>query len=106
MSGTEETDLNKLSLMIRNRFRKILLVLPVVLICTACHDPHSNDARNSCASCHPAISNCKLDVATMNTSYADPKSKNNIHFVSCADCHQEIIRKITTIGKLKVKKEV
>ncbi len=76
------------------------------LSCTACHDPHSNDARNSCASCHPAISNCKLDVAAMNTSYADPKSQNNIHFVSCADCHQEITRKISTMGRVKGKKEV
>jgi hypothetical protein len=57
------------------------------LSCTACHEPHSNDAKNSCASCHPAISNCKLDVTKMNTSYADVKSVNNIHFVACANCH-------------------
>ena len=58
------------------------------LSCMACHEPHSNNAKNSCASCHPAISNCKLDVTKMNTSYADAKSPNNIHFVACADCHQ------------------
>jgi hypothetical protein len=63
------------------------------LTCLACHDPHSNDARQSCIKCHPAISNCKQDVTAMNTSYADPKSPNNIHWVSCTDCHKE--------GKLK-----
>lgn len=55
--------------------------------CTACHDPHSNDARQSCAKCHPAVSHCKLDVTTMNTSYKDRQSPHNIHWVSCTDCH-------------------
>jgi hypothetical protein len=55
--------------------------------CLACHDPHSNSAIASCKNCHPAISNCKLDVEKMNTSYMDQSSRNNIHFVSCTDCH-------------------
>jgi hypothetical protein len=55
--------------------------------CLACHDSHSNSAISSCKNCHPAISNCKLDVEKMNTSYFDKNSKNNIHFVSCTDCH-------------------
>lgn len=55
--------------------------------CMACHSPHSNDARNSCRNCHPGISNCKLDVTTMNTTYADVNSPNNIHSVSCNSCH-------------------
>lgn len=59
------------------------------LTCLACHSPHSNDARNSCKTCHPAISNCKLDVMTMNTTYSDPKSQNNIHWVACTDCHKD-----------------
>jgi hypothetical protein len=59
------------------------------LTCLACHDPHSNDARQSCRICHPAISNCKLDVTKMNTSFSDPESPNNIHWVNCADCHKE-----------------
>ncbi len=59
------------------------------LSCMACHEVHSNNAKNSCISCHPAISNCKLDVTKMNTSYADVKSSNNIHFVACADCHKD-----------------
>jgi len=58
------------------------------LSCLDCHEPHSNNARNSCAYCHPAISNCKLDVTKMNTSFADAKSVNNIHFVACSDCHK------------------
>ncbi len=55
--------------------------------CLACHDSHSNSATASCKSCHPAISNCKLDVEKMNTTYFDRSSKNNIHFVGCTDCH-------------------
>lgn len=57
------------------------------LSCLACHSPHSNDARNSCKICHPAISNCRLDVTQMNTSYANKNSPHNIHTVSCKDCH-------------------
>jgi hypothetical protein len=57
------------------------------LSCTACHENHSNNQRNSCLKCHPAISNCKLDVLTMNTTYSDPASPHNIHSVSCKDCH-------------------
>lgn len=55
--------------------------------CLACHDSHSNSAIASCKNCHPAISNCKLDVEKMNTTYVDRSSKNNIHFVACTDCH-------------------
>jgi hypothetical protein len=55
--------------------------------CLACHDSHSNSAISSCKNCHPAISNCKLDVEKMNTTFFDKSSKNNIHFVSCTDCH-------------------
>ncbi len=57
------------------------------LSCTACHATHSNDATASCANCHPSISNCKLDVTTMNTSYFNRESEHNIHFVGCEDCH-------------------
>lgn len=58
------------------------------LSCMACHSPHSNDARNSCRNCHPAISNCKLDVTTMNTTYKDINSPHNIHSISCTSCHE------------------
>jgi hypothetical protein len=57
--------------------------------CTTCHETHSNDARQSCSKCHPAISNCKLDVKLMNTSFKDTGSPNNIHWVACTDCHKE-----------------
>ena len=55
--------------------------------CLACHDSHSNSAIASCKNCHPAISNCKLDVEKMNTTFMDRSSRNNIHFVACTDCH-------------------
>jgi hypothetical protein len=57
------------------------------LSCMSCHEVHSNDASRSCITCHPAISNCGLDVTKMNTTFLDKASKNNIHFVSCEDCH-------------------
>jgi nitrate/TMAO reductase-like tetraheme cytochrome c subunit len=58
--------------------------------CVACHAPHSNDASNSCKTCHPAISNCGLDVTKMNTTFADKNSPNDIHTVSCNSCHKNV----------------
>jgi nitrate/TMAO reductase-like tetraheme cytochrome c subunit len=60
------------------------------IACNACHSPHSNDARNSCKNCHPALSNCGLDVVKMNTTYLDINSPNNIHSVSCKSCHKNV----------------
>ncbi|HYK88921.1 MAG TPA: multiheme c-type cytochrome [Acidobacteriota bacterium] len=57
------------------------------LSCIACHAPHSLDTRQSCAGCHPRLSNCGLDVAKMDTTYAKPESSHNVHFVTCAECH-------------------
>jgi hypothetical protein len=57
------------------------------LSCLACHDPHSQDARSSCAECHPRLSNCGRDVDKMDTTFFSPASRHNIHFVACADCH-------------------
>lgn len=57
--------------------------------CNTCHEKHSNYQRNSCDKCHPMISNCNLDVKTMNTTYSLPSSLNDIHSVSCTDCHEE-----------------
>lgn len=69
------------------------------LSCSACHTPHSNDASGSCANCHPRLSNCGLGVDTMKTTYADPTSPNNIHFVACTDCHtQEFLQAVSGSG--------
>lgn len=57
------------------------------LSCAACHRPHSNDARGSCAACHPRMSSCGLDVMAMDTSFRSKASKHNIHTVKCQDCH-------------------
>ncbi|MFN8256899.1 MAG: cytochrome c3 family protein [Bacteroidales bacterium] len=57
--------------------------------CLACHATHSNKTDKTCKSCHPILSNCGIDVETMNTSFKDSKSSNNIHFVKCSDCHKE-----------------
>lgn len=72
------------------------------LSCTACHETHSNNQRNSCLKCHPAISNCKLDVLTMNTTYSNPASPHNIHSVSCKDCHSDFSDKTRKDQKQKV----
>lgn len=58
--------------------------------CRACHRGHSNDARNVCLTCHPALSSCRLDVRTMNTSYRDRESPHNIHSMTCIGCHDPI----------------
>ncbi|MCW5977600.1 MAG: hypothetical protein KIT09_05965 [Bryobacteraceae bacterium] len=55
--------------------------------CLACHDPHTQQTRASCATCHPRLSNCGLDVEKMDTTFKDPASKHNVHTVKCADCH-------------------
>jgi hypothetical protein len=57
------------------------------LSCLACHDKHRQTTRASCGTCHPRLSNCGLDVETMDTTFAKPASKHNIHFVKCEDCH-------------------
>lgn len=67
------------------------------LSCLACHETHSNDSKKSCSKCHPSVSNCKIDVTKMNTSYANIDSPNNIHFVACADCHKEKNAKYKTL---------
>ena len=59
------------------------------LRCSSCHQPHTQDTRASCAGCHPALSNCDLDVETMNTTFLTSSSTNDIHFVACIDCHTE-----------------
>ncbi|MFC2125498.1 multiheme c-type cytochrome [Bacteroidota bacterium] len=62
------------------------------LSCSSCHEPHSNNPKNSCISCHPAISNCGLDVTKMNTTHFYANSPNNIHFVACTDCHEDLLK--------------
>ncbi|MBN1479604.1 hypothetical protein JXA70_04980 [candidate division KSB1 bacterium] len=57
--------------------------------CLACHETHTHDTRQSCGQCHPILSNCGLDVKTMNTTFYNPDSPHNIHFVTCQDCHTE-----------------
>lgn len=57
--------------------------------CAMCHETHSNYQANSCDKCHPKISNCNLDVKTMNTSFSSADSPNNIHSIACTDCHDK-----------------
>jgi hypothetical protein len=60
------------------------------LQCIACHLRSGMviDPRGSCDSCHPMVGPGKHpDVTTLDTTYRDSNSKNNIHFVSCTTCH-------------------
>jgi hypothetical protein len=57
------------------------------LSCLDCHASHSNSAKASCGTCHPADSHCGLDVEKMDTTFFSAASKHNIHFVACGDCH-------------------
>ena len=63
------------------------------LSCLACHENHGQKTRASCATCHPRLSNCGLEVETMDTTFKSTKSPHNIHFVKCADCHTKGIPK-------------
>jgi hypothetical protein len=57
------------------------------LSCLACHQGHAQNAAASCANCHPRLSNCGLDVEKMDTTFLNTKSRHNIHFMACGDCH-------------------
>jgi hypothetical protein len=63
------------------------------LSCMACHGGHNEDARASCANCHPAMSHCGIAVEKMDTTFANAKSAHNIHWVKCVDCHQHGVPK-------------
>ena len=57
------------------------------LSCFACHEKHGQTTRASCTTCHPQLSNCGINVETMDTTFKNSKSPHNIHSVKCADCH-------------------
>jgi hypothetical protein len=57
------------------------------LSCAACHQKHGQTTRASCATCHPRLSNCGLDVETMDTTFKSRASRHDVHRVSCVDCH-------------------
>jgi hypothetical protein len=57
------------------------------LSCQACHAKHGLETRASCAACHPRLSNCGIDVETMDTTFKSPESRNDVHRVACLDCH-------------------
>jgi hypothetical protein len=59
------------------------------LSCAACHQKHTQDARQSCAQCHPRLSNCGIAVETMDTTFRSADSGHNIHRVRCEDCHKD-----------------
>ena len=61
--------------------------------CLACHEKHGETTRASCATCHPRLSNCGIDVEKMDTTFASAQSKHNIHFVKCGDCHTKGVPK-------------
>jgi Cytochrome c554 and c-prime len=64
--------------------------------CLACHQQHGQKTKASCAVCHPKMSNCGLDVETMDTTFKSPTSKHNIHWVKCEDCHTKGVPKKKT----------
>lgn len=63
------------------------------LSCLACHQKHGQNTRQSCAECHPRLSNCGLDVQKMDTTFLNPKSRHNVHWVKCAECHEKGVPK-------------
>lgn len=61
--------------------------------CLGCHQQHGQGTRASCGTCHPRLSNCGIDVETMDTTFKSTKSSHNVHFVKCADCHKNGVPK-------------
>ena len=57
------------------------------LSCFACHEKHGQTTRASCTTCHPQLSNCGINVETMDTTFKSAKSPHNVHTVKCIDCH-------------------
>jgi hypothetical protein len=57
------------------------------LSCFACHEKHGQTTRASCTTCHPQLSNCGINVETMDTTFKSARSRHNVHNVKCADCH-------------------
>ena len=71
--------------------------------CIACHDGHNENTRASCKTCHPAMSNCGIDVEKMDTTYASSSSPHNIHWVKCVDCHRNGIPRPSKPAAIKAK---
>lgn len=71
--------------------------------CIACHGGHDQNTPASCKTCHPQMSNCGIDVEKMDTTYANPASAHNIHWVKCTDCHQHGIPKGKSHPPVKAK---
>jgi hypothetical protein len=61
--------------------------------CFVCHTGHNENAASSCKTCHPQMSHCGIDVEKMDTTFTNPKSTHNIHWIRCTDCHQHGIPK-------------
>ena len=68
--------------------------------CLACHAQHGEQTRASCASCHPKMSNCGLDVEKMDTTFSSTNSRHNIHWVKCVGCHTKGVPKKKTQAAL------
>jgi hypothetical protein len=65
--------------------------------CLSCHEKHNQNTRQSCAGCHPRLSNCGIDVEKMDTTFANLSSKHNVHWVKCIDCHPKGVPKKKTV---------
>ncbi len=76
------------------------------LSCFACHEKHGQTTRASCTTCHPQLSNCGINVETMDTTFRNAKSAHNVHTVKCADCHTKGVpkKKASTFQSFKVSK--
>jgi hypothetical protein len=73
------------------------------LSCISCHNGHNQNTRASCKTCHPQMSHCGLDVEKMDTTYFNPASHHNIHWVRCSDCHEHGVPTPRTTSPPKVK---
>lgn len=46
--------------------------------------------KRACRKCHPRPEDVHKDVKTLDTTYLDPASKNDVHQMKCGSCHEDM----------------
>lgn len=62
--------------------------------CGTCHSHVTSQDepswKRACQKCHPRAEDVHVDVKSLDTTYASITSKNDVHTMKCAGCHEEL----------------
>jgi hypothetical protein len=62
--------------------------------CGTCHSHVTSQDepswKRACQKCHPRAEDVHVDVKSLDTTYASIASKNDVHTMKCAGCHEEL----------------